>query len=411
MLKKNTTCRDCGSSKLHLFIDLNDQPPANAFAEAHDTEEQVFPLKTAVCEDCSLVQLLDVVDIDTLFQNYVYFSAGAGLTLPAHFTKYADDVTQRFNLNAESRVVELGSNDGLLLRAFKERGVVNVLGVDPAKNVAEYATSQGVETIAEPWSVSVAERIKAEKGLADIIIGNNVVAHIDDHVGLFTGVKTLLAPQGVFIFEAPYLIDMFTNLAFDTIYHEHLSCLSLRPIKRLVESLGLEVIDIEFKKVQGLSMRVFIGHKGAHTVSPHVEEAVAREVEMGMDKVETYVTLANRIHERKREIVELLAKLKAEGARIAGYGAPAKGNTLLNFFDIGTDTLEYLTEELPTKVGRFSPGKKIPTVHVEEARKSPPDYFLLLAWNYADSILEREKAMREAGTKFIIPIGEQVIII
>ncbi len=411
MLKKNTACRDCGSSKLHLFTDVFDQPPANAFPVTSDEEESYFPLKAYVCEDCQLVQLTDVVDTDTLFQNYVYLATGAGLTLPAHFTKYAEDVIRRFNLDSTSRLVELGSNDGFLLRAFKQLGVTNVLGVDPAKNVAAYATSQGLETIPEPWSVTVARRIRDTRGPADIIIGNNVVAHIDDHIDLFTGIKELLAPKGVFIFEAPYLVDMFTNLAFDTIYHEHLSCLALRPIKRLVESLGLEVIDIELKKVQGISMRVFIAHAGAHPVSQNVADAVENEEHLGMHTVEAYQKLALRIEERKQEVRDILAKLKAEGKVIAGYGAPAKGNTLLNFFDIGTETLEYLTEELPTKIGKFSPGKKIPVVDMKEVRKNPPDYFLMLAWNYADSILEREKALRENGVKFIIPIGEKVQIV
>ncbi len=411
MLKTITTCRDCGSDKLHLFLDLCDQPPANAFAATADTVEEFFPLRASVCEDCNLVQLIDVVDLDTLFQNYVYLSTGAGLTLPAHFTQYAEDVIKRYSLSSESRVVELGSNDGLLLRAFKERGVPNVLGVDPAKNVAEHANSQGIETIAAPWSAEIAERIKQTKGYADVIIGNNVVAHIDDHLDLFSAVKSLLAPEGVFIFEAPYLIDMFTNLAFDTIYHEHLSCLALRPIKKLVESLGLEVIDIELKKVQGISMRVYIAHAGARPVSSNVSEAVGEEVRLGLNTLEAYDALAKRIYTRKKEVKDLLETLKKEGKTIAGYGAPAKGNTLLNFFDIGPETLEYLTEGLPTKIGKFSPGKKIPVIDIEEARKSPPDYFLLLAWNYADSILVKEQPLRDAGTKFIIPIGEKVVIV
>lgn len=411
MLKKNTVCRDCGSSELHLFIDVFDQPPANAFPVARDEEESYFPLKAYVCEECQLVQLTDVVDTDTLFQNYVYFTGGAGLTTPDHFARYAEDMIQRFGLTADSRVVEIGSNDGLLLRAFKERGVTHVLGVDPAENVAAYATSQGMETLPEAWSMEVARRIRDTRGLADVIIGNNVVAHIDDHADLFTGVRELLAPQGVFIFEAPYLVDMFINLSFDTIYHEHLSCLALRPIKRLVESLGLEVIDIELKKVQGTSMRVYVARIGAHEVSERVAAAIAREEDLGMHTIEAYQKLALKIEERKQEVREILATVKSEGKKIAGYGAPAKGNTLLNFFDIGPETLEYLTEELPLKIGKFSPGKKIPVVDMKEARKNPPDYFLMLAWNYEESILEREKSLREGGVKFIIPIGDKVRIV
>jgi len=411
MIRRNTTCRDCGSDKLTLFLDLNDQPPANAFV-ANDSvkDEANYPLKAYVCENCQLVQLIDVVDLDELFQDYVYFSAGAGTTTPKHFSDYAEDIIKRFSLKKDAFVVELGSNDGLLLQAFKEQGISNVLGVDPARNVAEVANKRGVETLAQPWNEALAKEIQETRGSADLVIGNNVVAHINDHQDLFKGIRALLSPKGVFVFEAPYLIDMFDNLSFDTIYHEHLSCLSLRPIKRMVEELGLEVIDMETKAVQGVSMRVFIAQKGAHVVSERVEEFVQKELAYKLDSVDTYHTLAKRVHARKKEILTLLEKLKAEGKRIAGYGAPAKGNTLLNFLETGPETLEYLTDE-STKIGKLSPGMHIPVIDVKEARETPPDYFVLLAWNYLDSVLEKEKDMRAKGTKFIVPIGEKVIII
>lgn len=412
MISKNTACRACDSEKLHLFLDLSDQPPANTFISKDQIgREASYPLKTYVCEDCNLVQLIDVVDLDELFQNYVYFTSGAGLTTPKHFTDYAVDMINRFGLTPESLVVELGSNDGLLLRAFAEKKVTKVLGVDPAKNVAEAATKSGIETIAQPWSKGVAESISSTHGSADLIIGNNVVAHINDHRDLFGGIKKLLAPEGVFVFEAPYLLDMFDELSFDTIYHEHLSCLSLRPIKRLIEEVGLEVIDMETKSVQGLSMRVFISHKGSHTVSSNVQKFVDKEIAYGCDTVSAYHQLATRVEERKDTLVSLMADLKRSGKRIAGYGAPAKGNTLLNYMNIGPETLEYLTEGLPSKIGKLSPGMNIPVIDIADARLNPPDYFLMLAWNYADSILENESKMRASGTKFIIPIGKNIVIV
>lgn len=412
MITKNTACRDCGSTQLHFFLDLNDQPPANAFiAEDQIGNENFYPLRTYVCQDCQLVQLIDVVDLDELFQNYVYFSTSAGLTLPKHFTDYAEDMIDRFGLSDDTLVVELGSNDGILLRAFKENGIKNVLGVDPAHNVAEVANKAGIQTIAQPWSVEVAEEVREKHGHATLIIGNNVVAHINDHKGLFEGIKKLLVQDGVFVFEAPYLVDMFEELSFDTIYHEHLSCLSLRPIQRLVESLGLEVFNMETKKVQGTSMRVFVGHKGAHDIAPAVNEFVQKELALKLDTVDAYDELAKRVEERKNELLTILRDLKSEGKTIAGYGAPAKGNTLLNYLRIGPETLDYLTDE-QLKVGKLSPGMHIPVIHIDEARKSPPDYFFLLAWNYADSILEKKEVeVRQKGTKFIIPIGKEVRIV
>lgn len=411
MMTVNSACRDCGSKQLVRFLDLGVQPLANAFLKKEDIpNEKRYPLEAYVCADCQLVQLIHIVDIDELFQNYVYLTAGAGPTIPKHFSDYAEAVTKRFNLGSNAFIVEMGSNDGLLLDAFKKHGL-RVLGVDPAKNVVAIANARGIPTIAKPWSEEVASEIISLHGRADVIIGNNVVAHINDHHGLVRGVKTLLKDRGVFIFEAPYLIDMFERLAFDTIYHEHLACLSLRPLKRMFESFGLEVFDMELIPAQGVSMRVFVGFPNQHEVSEHVAYFVRKEEEMGLDKVASYHALAKRIQERKKELVSLLTKLKKEGKRIAGYGAPAKGNTLLNYMQIGRETLDYLTEELGTKIDRLSPGMHVPVIHIDEARKNPPDYFLVLAWNYADAIMKNERGLRERGVRFIIPIGEKIEVL
>ena len=284
MISKNTVCRDCGSQELVQFIDLSDQPPANAFITKEQiTKEKHYPLKAYVCADCQLVQLTDIVDLDELFQNYVYFSAGAGPTLPKHFSDYADMVVERFHLGKDSFVIELGSNDGLLLSAFQRHGI-KVVGVDPAHNVTKVANERGVPTIAEPWSEQIARTIVKEHGKADVIIGNNVVAHINDHQGLVKGVKAALKPTGSFIFEAPYLVDMFENLTFDTIYHEHLACLSLRPLKKMFESHGLAVFDMIIRNVQGVSLRVFVGFPDAHEVSPRVRYFVNRSEERRVGK-------------------------------------------------------------------------------------------------------------------------------
>lgn len=414
MLTRNIVCRDCGSANLTLFLDLSDQPPANAFLTQEalaSGKETHYPLRAHVCDDCHLVQLVDIVDVDTLFQDYVYITAGAGPTIPKHFTEYAQNIAKRFGLNKDSFVVELGSNDGLLLSAFQDLGIKRVLGIDPAKNVARLANERGVLTIAEEWNEKRVKQIAQEHGRADMIIGNNVVAHINDHQGLVRGVKALLGENGAFVFEAPYLVDMFENLSYDTIYHEHLSCLAIRPLKRMFESHGLEIFDVEMKVVQGASVRVFVGWPGKHAVLPSVLEFVKKEEAMNLHRIESYHDLARRVEARMKELTDLLIMLKQEGKCIAGYGAPAKGNTLLNYMKIGPETLDYLTEELSTKVGKFSPGMHIPVIHVDEARKDPPDYFLVLAWNYLDKILEREDALRERGTKFIVPIGKSLRIL
>jgi SAM-dependent methyltransferase len=405
-------CRHCGSENLTLILDLNDQPPANALVTEDGIEnERLYPLKLYVCADCQLVQLRDVVDMDELFQGYVYLTAGAGSSWKTHFTEYAKNLIERFGLTPESRVLEIGSNDGLLLSAFQELGIKNVLGIDPARNVAELANSRGIPTLAEPWNKRTAEKILEKYGKADVIIGNNVVAHIDNHQELFEAIATILQPQGFFVFEAPYLVDMFENLTFDTIYHEHLSCLSLRPVDRMVKTKGLEVFDIELTKSHGTSMRTCIGHIGAHPITSRVGELLLKEKTLGMDTVEAYHALGERIKKRRSEFLELLERLQREGKRVAGYGAPAKSSTIINFLGLTKDSLEYLTEELPTKVGKLSPGAHIPLVHVDEARKNPPDYFILFAWNHAEGILKKEEELLRRGVRFIVPVGAEIRII
>lgn len=406
------TCRHCGSKELTLFVDLYDQPPANALVTVETlVNEKKYPLRVFVCNACQLVQLRDVVDMDELFQGYVYLTAGAGSSWKTHFTNYAKILIDRFNLQTDSFIVEIGSNDGLLLSAFQDLGYTNVLGVDPALNVAKLANERGIPTLALPWNIKTAEQIFETYGKADVIIGNNVVAHIDNHHELFEGVFSILKQTGFFVFEAPYLVDMFENLTFDTIYHEHLSNLALRPVARMAQSKGLEVFDIELTKSHGISMRTFIGHVGRHEVTPRVHNQIAQELELKMDTVDAYLMLGKRIMERRAELRDLLNRLKGEGKRIAGYGAPAKSSTIINFLGLTTDTIEYLTEELSTKVGKLSPGAHIPLVHVEEARKNPPDYFVLFAWNHIEGILKKESALIEKGVKFIVPVGKEIVII
>jgi len=400
----------CNSRNLKPFFDLGETALANSFLkkEALDKPEPKYPLKVFFCEDCGLSQLVHVVEPEILFRDYVYFSSGMP-TLPEHFKKYAKEAVNDFVSSKDDLVVEIGSNDGLLLGAIKNLGA-KVLGVDPAKNIAKVANERGVETLPEFFSEKLAGEIAAKYGKAKVMIGNNVVAHIDNHHDLVKGVSALLANDGVFMFEAPYIVDMFENYTFDTIYHEHLSYLSVRPLVNLFKQFGMELFDVKVFPVQGNSIRGYAGKSGQHEISPRVAELLQKEKLMKLDKLETYLKLASNIKEMNQKVITVLRELKAKGKRIAGYGAPAKGNTLLSYFGIGPDILDYATEALPSKIGFYTPGTHIPVVNIEDARKNPPDYFLLLAWNYKDVILNKEESLRQKGVKFIMPVGKIEIL-
>lgn len=395
----------CKSGRLSLFFDLGETALANSFLskEALDKPEPKYPLKVYFCEDCGLSQLIHVVEPEVLFRNYVYFSSGMPV-LPEHFRKYAEEAVSGYLRSKEELVVEIGSNDGLLLAAIKNLGA-RALGIDPAVNIAKVANERGVETLPEFFSEKMAEKVAKKYGNAKVMIGNNVVAHINDLHDLLKGAGKLLADDGVFIFEAPYFVDMFENFAFDSIYHEHLSYLSIRPLKNLFEQFGMEIFDVKIFPVQGNSARCYAGRAGKRRVRSSVGELIEKEKKMGLEKLSTHLELVRRLEEMKGKTVKLLTELKARGKKIAAYGSPARGNTLLNYYGIGADILDYATEELPSKIGLYTPGAHIPVIHVAEARKNPPDYFLLLAWNYKDAIFKKEEALVKAGVKFVLPVG------
>ena len=399
----------CNSRNLKPFFDLGETALANSFLkkEALDKPEPKYPLKVFFCEDCGLSQLVHVVEPEILFRDYVYFSSGMP-TLPEHFKKYAKEAVNDFVSSKDDLVVEIGSNDGLLLGAIKNLGA-KVLGVDPAKNIAKVANERGVETLPEFFSEKLAGEIAAKYGKAKVMIGNNVVAHIDNHHDLVKGVSALLANDGVFMFEAPYIVDMFENYTFDTIYHEHLSYLSVRPLVNLFKQFGMELFDVKVFPVQGNSIRGYAGKSGQHEISPRVAELLQKEKLMKLDKLETYLKLASDIKEMNQKVITVLRELKAKGKRIAGYGAPAKGNTLLSYFGIGPDILDYATEALPSKIGFYTPGTHIPVVTAQVMKENQPDYVVIFAWNFADEIMKNNKDFHDKGGKFIIPIPEPII--
>jgi dTDP-glucose 4,6-dehydratase len=407
MMVVNTLCRICRSTRLEKVLDLGLQPLANSFVPEDFWQSEVekkYPLEMYVCRDCFLAQLIHVVDKETLFSDYIYFSSGMP-KLSDHFQNYANDVIDRFLEDPYNLVVEVGSNDGILLKHFKDKGY-RVLGIDPAKNIAKVANERGIETVVDFFSTDLAKLIAQKKGRAKTIIGNNVVAHIDDYQDLCQAVKVLLDTDGVFVFEAPYLLDMFENITFDTIYHEHLNFLAVKPLINLFDRFDLEIIDVKVVPKQGQSIRVFVGHKGSHKVRASVAACLVKEKAAGLQDIEAYHKLAKQVEKNKEKVSSLIEELKAMGKKIAVYGAPAKGNTLLNYYGINSAHLDFALDELPSKQGLYTPGTHLPVISRNRALQYKPDCYLLLAWNYSKVILEKEKDFLSSGGVFILPNGE-----
>jgi len=394
-------CRVCEEGGLYSFLDLGAMPPANGFVDDPDVEEPAYPLEVVVCDTCSHVQLQHTVDADILFKDYPYFSS-ASRPLFDHFGAYADAVESRY-LNDGDFVVEIGCNDGVLLSQFDE--AIDVLGVDPADNVTEAARGRGIDTVTALFGPDVAADIREGHGAASAVCANNVVGHIDDLHGLMTGIDTLLAEDGVFVVEVPYLVDLLSNNQFDTVYHEHISYFSIRAFQALVSQFDMQVLDVDRMPVHGGTVRVHIQRDSADRAPEGVVDDYRKlELALGLDGRAAYDEFAQRV-ERTRESVRALLESLGEGdASIVGYAAPAKGNVLLNYCDIGPETLDYLIDTTPAKQGTYSPGMNIPVREPDALREDQPEYAFLLAWNYKEDILANEADYREAGGQFVVPI-------
>ncbi len=412
LLRTARACRACRGSGLAKILSLGSTPPANAFltaAELAAGREQSFPLDVYFCNECGLVQLRDAVSPELLFRDYVYVSSTSPAFV-AHFESFADSMIKRFGIPPGAFIVDIGSNDGILLKPFAARGM-RVLGIDPAREIARRATVAGIETLPEFFTPELARRIRDERGRAVLIAANNVFAHVDNLDGVTEGVRELLAPDGVFVLEVAYLGDFLEKNLFDTVYHEHLFYWAARPLRRYFERFGMELFDIERVPTHGGSIRAFAHPKGApHALSPAVAALVEDEHRRGLDQLETYRAFAERIAENKKRFGSLVKELKAAGKKIAGYGAPAKGNTLLSYFNIGPDVIEYIVDDSPYKQGLFTPGTHIPVVSAATLQEKPVDYVLILAWNFAPQIMEKLSRLREHGIKFIVPVPEPKII-
>ena len=402
---RRKTCRLCRSTTLELVLSLTPTPPANAFITAADLKknEERFPLDVFFCRDCAHVQLLDVVDPSILFKNYVYVS-GTSPVFVNHFKNYAATMIQKFKLDKEAFVIEIGSNDGTLLRFFKEAGM-GVLGIDPAEAIARAATKNGIETLPAFFTSKLADTIKAQDGHADLIVANNVFAHADDLHDIVKGIRNLLKPQGVFVFEVSYLVDVYEKTLFDTIYHEHVCYHSVKPLRDFFKANGMELIATQSVDTHGGSLRAMAQLAGGpHPVEPSVAEFIAREETLGLDKAETLKGFSAKINKLRDELNALLKKLKSEGKHIAAFGAPAKATTLMLHFGIGPKFVDFIVDDSPLKQGLYSPAFHIPVVPSTEIYNRKPDYLVILAWNFAEPIMGKHTKFREAGGHFIIPV-------
>ena len=401
-----TECRICGGQRLRIFLSLGLMPLANSFLRTPEEfhSEPRFPLDVYFCEDCSLVQLLDVIDPATLFRNYIYVS-GTSATIAAHNRQYARTVVKRLDLGPQDLVVEIASNDGSLLQCFREYGI-KTLGIEPAQNIAAQARAAGIDTIDCFFNSQLAAEVRTRYGHAKVVIGNNVLAHVDEPRDFLKGCKDLLAPDGLVILEVPDVQQMFDRLAYDTIYHEHLCYFSEYALRRLCESVGLSVVDVDPVSVHGGSLRAYAGKTGAGKTEASAQPA-GMPPEPDRDNFARFGTDVSRSREA---LVELLRTLKVQGKTVAGYGAPAKGNTLLNYCGISTDLLMYTVDKNPMKVGLFSPGMHIPVLPVSTLAERRPDYVLILPWNIADEIIEQQEQHRLNGGKFIIPVPQPAVI-
>ena len=397
-------CRACGGSRVPLVMSLGRTPLANALltAEQLNGHEATYPLDLAFCEDCTLVQITETVPPAHLFSEYSYFSSFSD-TMLRHAETLVERVIAQRGLRDGALVAEVASNDGYLLQFYRRAGI-RVLGIEPAANIAKVAEEKGIPTVVDFFGESCARRLAERGDRADVIHANNVLAHVPDLPGFARGLAAMLTDTGIAIIEVPYVKDLIDHREFDTIYHEHLSYFSLTALHRWCANHGLAVLDVERLAIHGGSLRLTIGHAGSATPSPNVSRLLDEEEAWGVTGLEFYQRFADEVADLRRSLLAVLTELRAAGKRLAAYGAAAKGSTLLNYFGIGRDYLEFVVDRSPHKQGRFMPGVHLPIDAPSRLLRDRPDFVLLLTWNFADEILAQQAEFRQGGGRFIIPV-------
>lgn len=406
--KAERLCRFCHTPLENTFIDLGASPLSNSYLKESDLSrmESFYPLHVYVCSSCFLVQLEEINEPGQIFTDYSYFSSFSDSWLE-HARSFATDTIERFKLTGNSNVVEIGSNDGYLLRYFSGAGIP-VLGVEPAENVARAALDRGIETDVSFFNSSFADKLVHKNKKADLLIGNNVLAHIPAINDLMTGLKKVLKPDGVISMEFPHLLSLIEEVQFDTIYHEHYSYYSLTSAHKIFSTHGLKIFDLDLLSTHGGSLRLYACHaeNDHYPVDLKVEKQLQEEERAGLKDLQTYQDFSKKVKKLKREILKLLIEIKDDGFSVAAYGAPAKGNTLLNYCGIGTDMIDYTVDRSPHKQGLFLPGSRIPIYEPNKIERTKPNFLLILPWNLRDEITEQMAGIRDWKGKFIVLIPE-----
>lgn len=403
-------CRFCGNELRYTFADLGMSPIANdnLTSEHLNRAEKFYPLHTYVCDRCLLVQLEEFESPEHIFGDgdYAYFSSYSESWL-RHAKAYTELMVERFNFNSASQVVEIASNDGYLLQYFHQKGIP-VLGVEPAANTAKAAAEKGIPTWVKFFGVNTAKELVAEGKSADLLLGNNVLAHVPDVNDFIGGMKIVLKPNGILTMEFPHLLKLMQQNQFDTIYHEHFSYYSFITVEKMFAAHGLTLFDVEEIPTHGGSLRIYGKHNDAvePAVSNRVKQLKAKEAAAGLEDIETYLTFGEQVKATKRKLLKFLIEAKSQGKAIAAYGAPAKGNTLLNYCGVGRDFIDYTVDRSPYKQGLFLPGTHIPILHPDKIRETQPDYVLILPWNLKEEIMTQMAYIAEWGGQFVVPIPE-----